>query len=344
MVEAVGVVRAEVGINAANGKIHLGKAPGGRVRLLPVYGDVAQAAAVGDGELLGLHEHAAGTATGVIHTPLVRLDHLNQELDDALRGVELATELALRRSEAPKEILVHPAQDILGARFRVAEADGADEVNQFAEPGLVERRPGVVLGEDTLEYGVLAFDGDHGVIHQLADVRLLGVGFERRPTCLLRHPEDISGGVLVAVFADIIDAKIELGGVFAGLGRRRLFLEQLRMLFRESVRDVLQKDQTEHDMLVLAGVNVATELVGSKPKLGLKSKIRGIVGTGIGFGHRTAGHSAVIPSASKSNNGYMRSIARQHAYSRVPREECVAVGVRAQVASTVLSDRVTRFF
>jgi len=40
---------------------------------------------------------------------------------------------------------------------------GADEVDEFAEAVLVERGAGVVLGQDALQAGVVALDGDHGV-------------------------------------------------------------------------------------------------------------------------------------------------------------------------------------
>ena len=44
--EAVGVARAEIGVNAANGEIHPRQFPGGVVGFLPVNRDVAHASAV----------------------------------------------------------------------------------------------------------------------------------------------------------------------------------------------------------------------------------------------------------------------------------------------------------
>ena len=41
-----------------------------------------------------------------------------------------------------QEILVDPAQDVLGAVLGVAQADGADQIDQLAQPGLVERGAG----------------------------------------------------------------------------------------------------------------------------------------------------------------------------------------------------------
>lgn len=49
--------------------------------------------------------------------------------------------------ELAEEVFVHPAQDVLAATVGVSEADGAHEVDQFPEPGLVERRASVVLRE-----------------------------------------------------------------------------------------------------------------------------------------------------------------------------------------------------
>ena len=76
---------------------------------------------------------------------------------------------------------------------------------------------------------------------------------QMRPTGLRRHPEDVLGGVLVAV----------LGGILAELGQDR------GMAFLEGVGDVLQEDQAEHDVLVLGGVHRAAQGVGHGPQLGL---------------------------------------------------------------------------
>ena len=161
--------------------------------------EVADAAAVGEDELLALHEHAARAAAGVVDAALVRLDHLDQQLDDGLRRVELAAALAFGAGELAEEVFVDAAEHVLAAALGVAEADRADQVDQFAEPLLVERRPGVVLGEHALERRVVLLDRDHRVVDQLADRRLLGVRLEVRPAGLLRHPEDVLGRVLVAV-------------------------------------------------------------------------------------------------------------------------------------------------
>ena len=146
-----GVTVADLAVDAANGEVHLGEPPGGVVRLLAEDADVGELAAVGLDELLRLHEHAGGAAAGVVHATLVGLEHLDQQLHHAARRVELATLLALGARELGKEVLVHAAEHVLGARLGVAHLDVADHVDELAKAGLVERRAGVVLGQYALQ-------------------------------------------------------------------------------------------------------------------------------------------------------------------------------------------------
>jgi hypothetical protein len=100
--------------------------------------------------------------------------------------------------------------------------------NQLAEALLVQRRPAVVLGEHALQGKVVALDGDHGVVDELADGRLLGVGLDVVPAGHLRHPEDTLCGVLVA--------RLRVGA----LGLLRL---QLGVQLLEGVGDVLEEHE-----------------------------------------------------------------------------------------------------
>ena len=70
-----------------------------------------------------------------------------------------------------------------------------DEVDELAELRLVDGRAGVVLAQHALEARVLALDRHHGVVDELADLGLLGVGLQVAPARLARHPEDVLGGV-----------------------------------------------------------------------------------------------------------------------------------------------------
>src|SRR5437899_11328095 len=81
------------------GKVHHGEAARGGVALLTVDADVAELAAVGFDELFRLHEHAAGTAAGIVNATFVRSEHLDEKTYDSLRSVELAAFLAFGAGE-----------------------------------------------------------------------------------------------------------------------------------------------------------------------------------------------------------------------------------------------------
>src|SRR5437588_9385255 len=101
--EGVGLLFAEIGLDAADGEVHHGEAACGGVALLTVDGDVAELAAVRFDEFFRLHEHAAGTAARVVNTAFVWSEHLDEEAHDALRSVELTAFLAFGAGELAKE-------------------------------------------------------------------------------------------------------------------------------------------------------------------------------------------------------------------------------------------------
>ena len=115
-------------------------------------------------ELLAADKHAARAAAGIVDAALVGREHLDQHADDAGRRVELPALLALGAGELREEILVDAAQNVLGAVSRTAETDVADQVDELAEPLLVEAGAAVVLGQHALERGVVALDGGHRVV------------------------------------------------------------------------------------------------------------------------------------------------------------------------------------
>ncbi len=104
-------------------------------------------------KLLGLDEHPARTAAGVVDAALdaafrvgIRLEHLDHGPDDRARGVELAAALALGAGELAQEVLVDTAQDVSGFVLAGAKGDSRDKVDQFTEHHRVEGGAGVLLG------------------------------------------------------------------------------------------------------------------------------------------------------------------------------------------------------
>ncbi len=151
------------------------------------------------------------------------------------------------------------------------ELDRRDDVDQFAEALLVEAGSGVVLGEDPFETRVVALDGDHCVVHDLAYGGLLGARLKMRPTGLGGYPEDILGFVFVWVFG-IRALVVALTG------------EELSAMFLERVGDVLDEDEAEDDVLVFCRVHVVAQLVGGEPELGLKADSGGRLGGVLALG------------------------------------------------------------
>ncbi len=297
--EGVGLLGPEVGLEAAQGEIHDGQAAGGGVALLAINRDVAELAAVGFDEFLGLHEHAPGAAAGVVDAALVRREHADEEADDAARGVELAAILPLGAGELGQKVFIDPAENVLGAVFPVAEADRADEVDEFAEAMFIEGGAGVVLGEDAFEARIVALEGNHGVVDDLADGGLLGLGLEVGPAGFLGHPEDVFGLVLVLILG-IGAGVIALPGGEAGV------------VFLEAIGDVFEEDEAEDDVLVLRRVHVVAELVGGEPELGFEAKGVGTVfgRGGTGARHCGGGMCALTNAGSTANTSPAVCLAR----------------------------------
>ena len=76
LVEAV--TMSDLGVDAADRKVHLGEAPRRVVGFLSPDRDVADSAAVCFDELLALHEHAARAAARVVDAALVGGEHLDE--------------------------------------------------------------------------------------------------------------------------------------------------------------------------------------------------------------------------------------------------------------------------
>ena len=141
----------------------------------------------------------------------------------------------------------------------LSEADGADEVDQLAKASLVEALAGVVAGKDTPDDGILLLNEVHGRVDVGADGRQLGASLDRLPSSIGGDPEDVVGGVLVAVFEEVVEA---VGGDAFGSE----FGFELASAGGEAVGDVLEEHQTEDNVLVLAGLLVATESVSGLPQ------------------------------------------------------------------------------
>ena len=250
------VAMRDLAVDAADGEVHLRQPPCGVVGFLAPDADVAAGAAaiavagrMSLDEIDRLDEHSGRAAARVVDAALPGFEHFDEQAHDAARGVEFAA-LA---SETRKEILVDAAERVAGARFGVADADPAHQVDQPAQPPPVERRAGVVARQHPGERRVVALHRRHGVLHRAADIGLPRPRRERRPARLRGNPEDVFGAVFVGVF------RVRALGAFA---------DQAGAGFPEGVGDVFEEDQAEHHVLVFGGVHRAAQRVGRFPQFG----------------------------------------------------------------------------
>src|SRR6266851_5293101 len=109
------IVPTDIGVDSANGKIHLAKPPSGVIAFLAINGDVAAPSTMIFYETLGLHEHAARTATRIVDPTLVGFQHFNQNTDHGARRVEFAAALAFRARKTTQEVFVHATDNVVGS-------------------------------------------------------------------------------------------------------------------------------------------------------------------------------------------------------------------------------------
>src|SRR4051794_27213926 len=106
-----------------DGEVHQADPPGRLVALLPVDGDLVGIAAVGLDEAPGLHKQTAGTAGGVEHAALERLQHFDEQSGNRPGSEELAPAVAFGASELLDEVPVDATEDVSGLLCPPAEAD-----------------------------------------------------------------------------------------------------------------------------------------------------------------------------------------------------------------------------
>ena len=239
--EGIGGDFAEVGREPAHGEVHLGQLVGGGGELLPVNRDVLGVAVVAFDKLERLHEHAARAAARIVDLALVGLDHFGDEIDDALRGVELAPQLALGGGELAEEVFIDPADGVL-----LLVADGVDVVDRIDEGGelaAIQPEAGeVVVRQGAFKRGIALLHRGEGGVDLDGDVALLGMLLDVGPAGGLRQVEDILHGV-----------ELHHVGVFLlPVGN------QLGPALLELVRDELEEDQRKDDVLVFGRLDGAT--------------------------------------------------------------------------------------
>ena len=255
--ERVFVVLAEVRVDAADGHVHFRHFPGVGVGLLSVNAYVVAVATVVLDKLDALHEHAAGTAAGVIDAlAFARFEDAHDGFHDACGGVEFASLHAFVACELRNAVFVGAAEQIL-ARFGVAHVHVAEHIDHIAEYTLIEVGGRVVLGEHAFERLVVLLDFDHRLVENLADFGSMGGFRDFGPPGVLRYKEDVFAHVFVEVFFE----------AFA-------FGDEFVVAFFECGRNVTQEDEPCENFAVVRRRDVPPEFAGGVPDLLFKAESR----------------------------------------------------------------------
>ena len=253
--ECVFVVFAEVRVDAADGHVHFRHFPGVGVGLLSVNAYVVAVAAVVLNKLDALHEHAAGTAAGVIDAlAFARFEDAHDGFHDTCRGVEFATLDAFVTRELRDAVFVGATEQIL-ACLGVAHVHVAEHIHHVAEHALIEVGGRVVLGKYAFERLVVLLNFDHRLVKNLAYFGSVGGFRDFGPAGILRNKEDVFAHVFVEVFFE----------AFA-------FGDEFVVTFFECGRDVAQEDEPGENFAVVRCGDVPPEFAGGVPDLLFKAE------------------------------------------------------------------------
>lgn len=257
MEERVFVVFAEVCVDTADGHIHFSHFPGVGIGFLSVNAYIVAVATVVLNKLDALHEHAAGTAAGVIDAfAFARLENFDDGFHDTCGGVEFAALDAFVASELCDAVFVGAAEQIL-ACLGVAHVHVAEHIHHVAEHALVEVGGRVVLWEHAFERLVVLLDFDHRLVKNLADFGGVGGFRDFGPAGILRNKEDVFAHVFVEVFFE----------AFA-------FGDEFVVAFFECGRNVTQEDEPCENFAVVRRRDVPPKFAGGVPNLLFKAECR----------------------------------------------------------------------
>ena len=179
------------------------------------------------------------------------------------------------------------AEDVFGLERGVVEGNLGKLVDQPRQ-GLVHAPAGIAFVEHVLELGVLLLYSFQRVVQQAANAfelvvvggavfdlqhridRDLGVILDEIPAGNGRDPEDVFLGVVVPSLQFLLDQIVRV--VTQEVVIARVFESNLQFgtPLLERVGDVLQEDQPQNHMHVIAGVNVGTQAVSGIPQSRVK--------------------------------------------------------------------------
>ncbi len=147
--KCVGVEFTQIGLNTANGKVHLRHLPGGGIGILPEHGNFIDIASMVFDKFCRLHKHTAKATAGGIHSAIVRLQDLYQGSHHARWRVKFPGQFAFLFRKFGQTAFVGAAQDVLAVSM-LDHLDIGKEINNIAQPALVRFGSGKVFWQNVL--------------------------------------------------------------------------------------------------------------------------------------------------------------------------------------------------
>ena len=239
----------QIAADSADRKIHSCKFQSGIRRLLAEYCNLFCVAVMSLYKLHRLHKHTARTAARVINFALIRLDKFGNQVDDTFRRIEFALALSFLQCKVGKEILVHPAHNVLLVVF--CEFDFVDLIQKRSEFCRVKPKARIVIiRQRAFERGIVLFDRVKGRVNFERDVALFRLLHDIRPTRFGSKIEHVFHRVEIDHFH---------------IRAFPLVDEFLLALFKLIAR-VLQKDKAQNDVFVFRRLYIASEFICRLPK------------------------------------------------------------------------------
>ncbi len=200
------------------GEVHLGQGDGDFLLLLAVDRELLGGRAlVALDELGALHEHAARAAGGVEHPPVERLDDLDDEAHDGVRGEELAAQPTLGHGEVRQEVLVDEPEGI----SRELAGERGKQPQQLGQRRLLD--PLVAPGEDILQLRVVSLDEAHRrvesgtqvfplrKVHKVGESGMLRDEQHRPSAVVVGSHRSTDGGLGFQLRSDPFEAELRVG-------------------------------------------------------------------------------------------------------------------------------------
>ena len=228
--------------------VHPRQRRGGVVHLLPVQRQVQPRPALGF--VVGFEQQRAGTAGGVVNAlrgvaGFAQVDDHGHDARDFRRGVELPLALARLSGEVTHQILVGVTQQVVALGSIAAEIQPLEDGDQLGQP----------------------------LHHRIGFAELLLVVEVGKINC----PFESSRGTVVGVgqladdFVDpVADFLAALGRNHVGKAAARRHVDQGIAITGVLVGDVLDEQQDEDVILVLAGIHAPAQLVAGLPQGGIE--------------------------------------------------------------------------